>query len=216
MSINVLNIKYLAFRRRFFIIGIGLSWILIGCARSTKDPQTVLNQLARAVEKDRPEDVYPLLGRKAKERQSRDDFRRKWIENKNELKDFYNALKREKDQHIEAVVKFPEDQEIAMVYQDGGWKLKEGLHVGGARSPQQAIALFIKALETRDYRAAVDLMAKPIADHFEHEINARIEHLKNCSGREPSRIGKKAIFRFVGYRVELIEEKGVWRILRFD
>lgn len=116
-------------------------------------PSDALRSYARALEEQRVEDAYRMLSDEAKRSISLEAFRRMVLENPQDVMEVARALARPaSDPVVKATVTLPNGEELALVYEDGRWRIDAAaVDLYGQSTPRQALAGFLRAFERKRY-----------------------------------------------------------------
>lgn len=217
--------------------GLALSWACVlpvcGCAGAqAEDPQSVLRGYARALEEGRADDAYRLLSSEARRGVSPDAFRRMVAENPEDARELGKSLQRgSAPPVVTATVSGPQGQELVLVMEDGRWRIDAAaIDLYGQDSPRRAVQGFLRALERHRYDVVLKyvpeghregLDAKKLKDWAEgaekQEVTAFITAVKHAlptASFEES--GDRASMVYGGGTLQLVRERGAWKIEDFD
>ncbi len=125
-----------------------------GCSGTFgQGPSDTLRSYARALEEQRVEDAYRMLSDEAKRSISLEAFRRMVLENPQDVMEVARALARPaSDPVVKATVTLPNGEELALVYEDGRWRIDAAaVDLYGQGTPRQALTGFLRAFERKRY-----------------------------------------------------------------
>jgi hypothetical protein len=207
--------------------------LALGCgATQAESPQSVLGAYARALEEGRADDAYRLLSGEARRGVSPEAFRRMVAENPDDARELGKALQRSAAPPVvTATVSGPQGQELVLVMEDGRWRVDAAaIDLYGQDSPRRAVQGFLRALERHRYdvvlkyvpdghREGVD--AKKLKDWAEgaekQEVTAFITAVKQALPTASfEEAGDRASMTYGGGTLQLVRERGAWKIEDFD
>jgi hypothetical protein len=196
-----------------FVFGL-LAVAACGGPGSHRSPHDLLQRYIEAVETDRPDDAYQLLGQGVRQKLSREAFARRWRSMRGELADQARRLRNraEKPVSLEATVDYPAGIQVNLSYRGSGWQLEEGFPVSvPTTTPLAATMAFLRALEQRNYPVASRLLARTWRDRLGEDA---IEELKQLRERmDLDKIRSRTRQRI---EIQLIREGDQWKILKVD
>ncbi|MBK6691296.1 MAG: hypothetical protein IPG50_03710 [Myxococcales bacterium] len=207
--------------------------LLSGCgAAQTESPETVLRSYARALEEARPDDAYRFLSSEARRGVSPEAFRRMLAENPDEARELGKALQRgAAPAVVTATVSGPSGQELVLVMEGGRWRIDAAaIDLYGQDSPRRAVQGFLRALERHRY----DVVLKYVPDG--HKEGLDVKKLKEwAEGAEKQEVatfiaavrqaiptapfeeaGDRATMTYPGGILQLVRERGAWKVEDFD
>ncbi|MBK6513765.1 MAG: hypothetical protein IPM79_29820 [Polyangiaceae bacterium] len=131
-------------------------------ASLSQGPSDTLRSYARALEDKRVEEAYRLLSDEARRSISLEAFRRMVLENPEDVMEVAKALARPaSDPTVKATVTLPNGEELAMVFEDGRWRIDAAaIDLYGQATPRQALVGFLRAFERKRY----DIMLRYVPD----------------------------------------------------
>ena len=191
----------------------------LACGNGPQGPDRVVHGYIAAVRANRPDLAYQLLDKKVRRRVSKNEFISRWRGARQELADQATQLRGAgKTLSVRARVEHPGGVTSDLVWSDGSWHIKGGVTVKlRTTTPKHALRALIHAVEQRDYRKVMQLIARSRRESIEQEITDRISRLKKGLDQEIEVTGNKARLQYDRrFKIELIKEDGQWKILDFD
>jgi hypothetical protein len=208
---------------------------LLGCGgahRATDDPSGVLKAYARALEEGRAEDAYRLLSDEARRGISLEAFRRMVKDNPAEVREIGRALARPTAAPVvTATVSGPNGQELQLVLENGGWRVEAtAIDLYAQDSPRHAVQGFVRALERKRY----DVILRYVPDahregldaaklksswegHDKEEMEQVLSALKQALPTASiEETGERATMPYGAGTLQLVRERGLWKIEDFD
>jgi hypothetical protein len=202
-----------------------------GGARA-EEPSSVLHAYARALEEGRSEDAYRMLSEEARRGISLEAFRRMVKENPDEVREIAKALARPTAPPVvTATVTSPNGQELQLVLENGRWKVEAtAIDLYAQDTPRHAIQGFVRALERRRY----DIMLRYVPDahregldatslragweeHNKEELQHVLTSLKQAlPTAQIEETGERASMQYGAGTMQLVRERGLWKIEEFD
>lgn len=194
-----------------------------------KDPQSTLQDYARALQEQRVDDAYAMLSDEAKKNLPFDAFRRMVTENPGEVLEIAEALGRPAgDPVVTATVTAPSGETILLVYEKGKWRVDgSSIDLYSQVTPKRAIESFVRAYENRRYdilirfvpsRDTEGLDSAKLKKAFEGEQKEEMQRLTQAlkAALPTARIellGDRATMAYgAGGTVELLREHGAWKV----
>lgn len=206
---------------------------LIGCAgQQAQDPHSVLRSYSRALEEGRAEDAYRMLSEEARRGVSLEAFRRMVKDNPDEVREIARALMRPTATPVvTARVTSATGQELDLVLENGKWKVEAAaIDLYAQDTPRHAIQGFVRALERKRY----DVVLKYVPDghrdgldatklkaawegHDKDEIAQVVAGLKQAlPAATIEETGDRAAMAYSQGTMQLVRERGLWKIEDFD
>jgi len=178
------------------------------------DARGTLRAWAEAVERDDPAAAWRLVSAEARRGTSESDFTRRWKELREERRERASDLKRVTAPPAESARLVVGQRAALAVLEPVGWRiLSPRLERVGASSPEEALSRFVRALEARDFDAALQLLGEPLRSSLERELAERLSRLRTLVGKPLPIDGNRARVRYDSrYLIELIQENGAWQI----
>lgn len=203
-----------------------------GCAPRAEDPQSVLRAYSHALDEGRAEDAYRLLSDEARRGISLEAFRRMVKDNPDEVKDIAKALARPASTPVvTATVTSGTGQELQLVLESGKWKVEAtAIDLYAQDSPRHAIQGFVRAVERKRY----DVVLKFVPDshkegldpaklktawegHDKEEIEQVVSSLRQAlPSASIEETGDRATMAYGAGTMQLVRERGLWKIEDFD
>lgn len=200
-----------------------------GCAADRDSPGRVLQQYAAALEEGRTQDAYALLSREARQDLPYKAFERLVRENPGEMKDIASSLLRPvEESYVTATVTGPDGQILKLVYESGAWRIDgSAVDLYSQASPELAVASFVRAFEAQRYDILLGFVpeaqlqgldAPKLKQAWEgeqkQEMQQLVQALKASLPRaKAEQVGNRATLGYgAGANVELVRERGLWKI----
>lgn len=221
--------------RRIGALGIALilAAILAGCGGpSAEDPQSVLRSYARALEEGRADDAYRMLSDDARRGISPEAFRRMVKDDPDEVREIGKSLQRPTTPAVvTATVTSAGGQELTLVLEHGKWRVDtSAIDLYAQDTPRHAVQGFVRALERRRYdvilryvpdahKEGLDVAKLraawegPDKDEMAQVLAALKQTLPNASIEET---GERATLAYGAGTMQLVRERGLWKIEDFD
>src|SRR3954447_21760841 len=207
---------------------------LTGCpqAKPAKDPQSILRSYSRALEEGRAEDAYRMLSDEARRGISLEAFKRMVKDNPEEVREIAKALARPTATPVvTASVTTSNGQELDLVLENGRWKVEAtAIDLYAQDTPRHAIQGFVRAVERKRY----DVVLKFVPDshkegldpsklktawegHDKEEIEQVVSSLKQALPTASiEETGDRATMAYGAGTMQLVRERGLWKIEDFD
>lgn len=210
-----------------------LAAALAACATPrAEDPHSVLRAYSRALEEGRAEDAYRMLSEEARRGISLEAFRRMVKDNPEEVREIARALSRPTATPVvTATVTSANGQELELVLENGKWKVEAtAIDLYAQDTPRRAIQGFIRAVERKRY----DVVLKYVPDahregldaaklksawegHDKDEIEQVVAGLKQAlPSATIEETGDRATMAYSQGTMQLVRERGLWKIEDFD
>ena len=197
-----------------------------------EDPHSVLRTYARALDEGRAEDAYRMLSEEARRGISLEAFRRMVKDNPEEVREIARALSRPTATPVvTATVTSGNGQELSLVLEKGRWKVEAtAIDLYAQDTPRHAIQGFIRAVERKRY----DVVLKYVPDahkegldanklktawegHDKEEIEQVVSSLKQAlPAATIEETGDRATMSYGPGTMQLVRERGLWKIEDFD
>jgi cell division inhibitor SulA len=216
---------------RSWLVAATLFVAACGGARA-EEPSSVLRAYARALEEGRSEDAYRMLSEEARRGISLEAFRRMVKENPEEVREIAKALSRPTAAPVvTATVTSPSGQELQLVFENGRWKVEAtAIDLYAQDTPRHAIQGFVRALERHRYdvvlryvpdahREGLDATTLKAAweGHDKDEIQHVLTSLKQAlPTAQIEETGERASMQYGAGTMQLVRERGLWKIEDFD
>jgi hypothetical protein len=213
------------------LMGSGLSSLACGAPRA-EDPQSVLRSYSRALDEGRAEDAYRMLSEEARRGISLEAFRRMVKDNPEEVREIAKALARPTATPVvTATVTSSNGQELQLVLENGKWRVEAtAVDLYAQDTPRHAIQGFMRAVERKRY----DVVLKFVPDshkegldpsklktawegHDKEEIEQVVSSLKQALPTASiEETGDRATMAYGAGTMQLVRERGLWKIEDFD
>lgn len=206
---------------------------LVACSGArAEDPHSVLKAYSRALEEGRSDDAYRMLSEEARRGVSLEAFRRMVKDNPEDVREIARALARTTATPVvTATVTTSSGQELQLVLEKGKWKVEAtAIDLYAQDTPRHAIQGFIRAVERKRY----DVVLKYVPDahregldatklksawegHDKDEIDQVVAGLKQAlPSATIEETGDRATMAYSQGTMQLIRERGLWKIEDFD
>ena len=204
-----------------------------GCAgQRAEDPQSILRAYSHALEEGRSEDAYRMLSEEARRGISLEAFRRMVKDNPEEVREIAKALARPTATPVvTATVTSSNGQELQLVLEGGKWRVEAtAIDLYAQDTPRHAIQGFVRAVERKRY----DVVLKFVPDshkegldpsklktawegHDKEEIEQVVSSLKQAlPSASIEETGDRATMAYGAGTMQLVRERGLWKIEDFD
>ena len=203
-----------------------------GCLGRAEDPQSVLRAYSHALEEGRSDDAYRLLSDEARRGISLEAFRRMVKDNPEEVREIAKSLERPTATPVvTATVTSSNGQELQLVLEGGQWKVEgAAIDLYAQDTPRHAIQGFVRAVERKRY----DVVLKFVPDahkegldpaklktawegHDKEEIEQVVSSLKQAlPSASIEETGDRATMAYGAGTMQLVRERGLWKIEDFD
>lgn len=197
-----------------------------------EDPQSVLRSYSVALQEGRADDAYRMLSEEARRGISLEAFRRMVKDNPGEVQEIARALARPTATPVvTATVTSSNGQELQLVLENGRWKVEAtAIDLYAQDTPRHAIQGFIRAVERKRY----DIVLKYVPDSHKEgldatklksawegndkdEIQQVVAALKQAMpSSSPEETGDRATMAYGDRTIQLVRERGLWKIEDFD
>jgi hypothetical protein len=218
-------------RRAFFAVALVVGCAACGSPRA-EDPHSVLRTYSKALEEGRAEDAYRMLSEEARRGISLEAFKRMVKDNPEEVREIARALARPTATPVvTATVTSSNGQELQLVLENGKWKVEAtAIDLYAQDTPRHAIQGFVRAVERRRY----DVVLKFVPDahregldptklktawegHDKEEIDQVVSALKLALPTASiEETGDRATMAYGAGTMQLVRERGLWKIEDFD
>ncbi len=200
--------------------------------KPVQTPQSALDAYARALAGGDVRAAYDLLSDQAKNSMSFEAFERMVRENPEEVQEIVQALERPKgDPLVTATVTTPDGESLLLVYEDGAWRVDgSAIDLYSQATPRQAVSSFIRAFENKRYDVLMRFVPEPMREGLDEkklesawegeqrtEVERLVQALKAAlPTARVETLGDRATMAYgAGGTVELVEERGVWKVEEF-
>jgi hypothetical protein len=179
------------------------------------DPAQPAAQLARAIERDRPNDAYALLDPRLRAQLSRRRFTALWKDNQGELRELGRKLaQRELAANARARVELDDGEQVVVVLQDGGWRLEGGvLDAQALSTPLDAVAELRRALQRQSLPALLRVLSSERRAAWMATFERSAQQTADPLDLRVEIHGEEAIVHLTGGgEIHLKREAGRWQI----
>lgn len=196
----------------------------LGCASRSEahHPRSALDRYVRAVRANDPRAAYDLLSKEIRAQVTLEEFTRRWRESHGDLKHQAEAIEKARTQTsayaLRATIALGAQRTVSLALEGDRWRLLGGVGSGfDSASPKEAVQALVRALESRNFSAFLKLLSKPRREQFLKEMSLRLEKLKANLDRDIEVLGNRARLQYdPHYWIQLVKEKGVWKIVEFN
>jgi hypothetical protein len=198
-----------------------LSLAEAGCGSARwAGPQDTLQRYLAAIDKNNPVEAYALMDESLRRQMTQTEFVTKWNAHQQELKEQAVAIRAawSKPLKARAQITYASGTRAHLSLEDRRWQIDEGIAVTlQAATPIDALRAFIRAVEQRSYEGVMKLLAKPVRENIERDINDRLSKLKQALNQEIEVTGSRARIQYdPRFKIELTNEDGQWKVQDFD
>ncbi|HRG98562.1 MAG TPA: hypothetical protein PLR99_20060 [Polyangiaceae bacterium] len=212
---------------------VGLALFASACATPrAEDPQSVLRAYATALEQGRSDEAYRLLSDDARRGISLEAFRRILKDNPDEVREIGRALARPTSAPlVTATVTGGDGEQLVLVLENGKWKLDPAsLDFYAQDTPKHVVMGFVRALERRRFDVVLRYIPDAHREGFDaerlkkawegpdkeemlHVLTALKQALPTAAIEET---GDRATMPYGAGTLQLVRERGLWKIEDFD
>jgi hypothetical protein len=201
-------------------------------ASMADDPKSVLHAYSRALSEGRADDAYRMLSDEARRGTSLEAFRRMVRDNPGDVQEIGRALARPTAAPVvTATVTTSAGQELAFVLENGKWKIDvSAIDLYAQDTPRHAIQGFVRAVERKRYDVAMKYVPDAHKEgldaqklkaawegHDKEEMEQIISALKQAlPTTSPEELGDRASMTHGSGTIQLVRERGLWKIEDFD
>jgi len=204
----------------WWLLLLGVSWLqtaALGCAGAPRvpDPAQPAAALARAIERDRPDDAYALLDPRLRARLGRQRFVALWKDNQSELRELAHKLtRRELAADARARVELDDGEQVVVVLQDGGWRIEGGvLDAQALSTPLDAVAELRRALQRQSLPALLRVLSRERRAAWMATFERSAQQTADPLDLRVEIHGDEAIVHLTGGgEIHLKKEAGRWQI----
>jgi HAMP domain-containing protein len=200
--------------------------------KPVQTPQSALDAYAQALAAGDVHGAYELLSDEAQNSMSFEAFERMVRENPEEVQEIARSLGRPSgDPLVTATVTTPDGESLLLIYEQGAWRVDgSAIDLYSQATPLQAVTSFIRAFENKRYDVLMRFVPEPMREGldekklksaWEGEQRAEIERLVQAldAALPTARVemlGDRATMAYgAGGTVELVQERGVWKVEEF-
>lgn len=196
-----------------------------------EDPHSALRSYAKALEDGRADDAYRLLSGEAKRGITAEAFRRMVHDHPEEVRELARALGRPASLPVVTATVSSGEHRLELVLENGQWKLDAtAVDLYAQDTPRHAVEGFVRALERKRYDVVLrfvpdghrqGLDAKRLALAWEgpdkDEIAAVLAGVKQAlPAATIEETGDRAALAYGTGTLQLVRERGLWKIEDFD
>jgi hypothetical protein len=211
-----------------------LALVCFGChAEPTPvTPKHAVDAYARAVKDKRYDDAYALLSHEARRLVTREEFQRRLERDPKETALLLAGLDASSSgATVRAIITGKNGETLELVYEGDAWRIEErAVDLYGQRTPRDALSSFVRAYDAKRWdvllrfvpdseRAGMDekVLEQAWQGEQKAEIAAIVEGLRASLLAAPiEELGGQASMTYAGGgTVELVSERGVWKIRDF-
>ena len=216
---------------RVAVAGAFLAMTACGPGRA-EDPSAVLRTYSHALDEGRAEDAYRMLSEDARRGISLEAFKRMMKDNPEEVREIAKSLARPTSAPlVTATVTSATGQELSLVLEHGSWKVEAtAIDLYAQDTPRHAIQGFVRAVERKRY----DVVLKFVPDthregldptklkaawegHDKDDIDTVVSALKQVLPNATiEETGDRATLAYGAGTMQLVRERGLWKIEDFD
>lgn len=211
-----------------------LCLLCLGCHSqpSAVTPKDAVDAYAQAVREKRYEDAYAMLSREARRELSLAEFEKRLKDSPEETALLLAGLGASSEEAtVRAVITGKNGETLELVYEGDAWRVEErAVDLYGQRTPRDALGSFVRAYDAKRWDVllrfvpeseAQGMDAKVLETAWEGEqkaeIAAIVEGLRASLSAAPiEELGGRASMTYAGGgTVELVLERGLWKIVDF-
>ncbi len=214
-------------------IAASIALVMAACSPPKPEgPDAVLRAYAKALEEGRADDAYRLLGEDARRGVSLEAFRRMVGDNPEEVREIGRSLTRPTGPPVvTATVTGPGGQELQLVLEGGRWRVEgTAIDLYAQDTPRHAVNGFVRALDRKRYDVILRFVpdghkegldaAKLKAAWEGHDREEMMQVLAALKQALPTasfeETGDRATMPYGAGTLQLVRERGVWKIEDFD
>ncbi len=209
-------------RQAVRVLGMALAlgvFATLGCTSTAPHPEEVLDSYVDNVRHKRVDAVYRVLGDDLQSSMTRKEFALFFADNYAELlaqAERIQESSRAGEMQVVAEIPMGTGSTVALEYDDGQWLLRDDIPaIAGASSPRGILAALSRAVEEEDMEAILRLLSKEKSDTLRAELAILSTGLANVQDEDIVVSEDNAtIFLDWGLQIELVYEKGTWRLHR--
>jgi hypothetical protein len=185
-------------------------------------PRQTLLAYRDAIRRDDPDTAYGLLASAVGRRISLPEFRAEWRALRPELLEdaraLGGALQRTGSLRASAEARLVDGSRVRLSWERGGWAMAQtALDAVTYGTPQAALRALAAAIERRDAAAVLRLLATPVRNNLERQLDERAARIRASLGREMEVKGDRVRLDLGAKTViELRREPSGWRVVDLD
>ena len=199
-----------------------------GAGASQATPERAVHAFATAVREGRHEDAYDMMAADYRRRVPFDEFQRHLTEHPAEARELVESMSSLSDEpEVVATVPVGDGEELAMVEEDGEWRLAGNVvDFYDQSSPRAALRSFVRAMERQRYDVVmrfvpdadrqgmtVGQMEKSWQEEGREDIERLLSNLRVSLDNPIEIVGDRATMPYgERYTVQFVREDGVWKI----
>jgi hypothetical protein len=195
-------------------------------------PKQAVDAYAQAVRQKRYDDAYALLSRDAQRQVTRQEFQRRLERDAKETELLLAGLGASSEEAlVRATITGKNGETLDLVYEAGAWHIEErAVDLYGQRTPRDALSSFVRAYDAERYDVLLRFVPEADREGMDEkvlrtawqgeqkaEIEAVVEGLRVSLVSAPIEelAGQASMTYAGGGTVELVSERGVWKIVDF-
>lgn len=239
-------VRALNFRKRlrrvtldFGILSFGMLCAFTGCAmtscapKAAQSPEAAVDAYVEAVQAGRLEEAYKMLSQESRRDLSFADFKKLVEENPEEIAALLVGLKHQSAPPlVRAKVTTKDGDELTLIYEDGAWRVDESaVDLYSQSDARDALRSFLRAFDNKRYDILLNfvpdeqkqgLTAALLKESWEGEQQLEMEQVVEALRAQVNTatlevLGDRATMSYgSGGAVELVRERGVWKIEDFQ
>lgn len=193
-----------------------------GCGRSRdlSGPQKILDRYTKAIRNNQPEVAYQLLDEKTRQQLTRSEFIKQWKSLQPELGQQALQIRAQMKQPLplKAKISFGSGIQADLVCDESKWKIDDNIvGSGAAATPKDAIRALIKALEQRNLRAMIRLLARSAQASLDEDLSELRKKLQQKLAQKLDILEDEAALQIdPDLRLKLVREDQNWRFKDFN
>ncbi len=219
--------------RTSWLSQVALPLLMVACGTPrAEDPQSVLRAYARALEERRPDDAYRMLSEEARRGTSLEAFRGMVRDNPEEVREIAKALQRPTATPVvTATITTSNGQELQLALENGTWRVEaSAVDLYAQDTPRHTLQGFLRAVVRRRYDAVLKFVPDshkdgltptklrtawegPEKEEIEQVVSSLKLALPTASIEET---GERATMTYGAGTMQLVRERGLWKIEDFD
>ncbi|MDX9999987.1 MAG: hypothetical protein RBU30_01695 [Polyangia bacterium] len=209
---------------RLSLIALVAAVQVVGCMSQPDGhhPRSALDKYVRAVRANDPRAAYGLLSKEVQAQVSLEEFTRRWQASHDDLKaqaaELERARSKPKAYNLQATFTIGTQRSVSLALEGERWRILGGVGSGlDSASPREAVVALVRALESKNFSAFLKLLSKPRQEQFQREMSLRLEKLRANLDRDFEVLGNRARLQYdPRFWIQLVKEKGVWKIVEFN
>ena len=203
-----------------------------GGSSAPRSPHQTIADYAAALKRDDAKAAYALLSTEAQRRLPFARFERMLSDNPDEVRALAEALEQPEERMVvTATLQGGDGESLDLVYEEGAWRAHlSAIDLYSQATPTAALASFVRAFEAKRYDVLLrfvpeseqeGLTAAKLRDAWEgvqkEEMQELVDALKaSLPTAKAERLANRATIAYGSQgTVELLEERGLWKIVSF-